>query len=282
MNSSATIAPGVIASAEYLGSPGSRVFAARTRPAKDPHGRLIVAPPFGAEAARNYRREVDLSRQLAGEGIETIRFHYRGSGQSDSVEHVDLESMLADAAAVRDAYRDDLPTTWMGTRLGAVVAAASSDSPLVMWDPVIDVPAYFREILRAAVFSAFKKDDPGTAPKSDLLRHLETTGMVDLLGYELNHRLYQQLCDAAPLTSLDLHGRSVALIDIRRRGNPRNETNRLAEKWRAQGANVTVEAVALNEPWWYGARAGSAADDGSDATRQLLDSTVDFVKRAVR
>jgi hypothetical protein len=56
--------------------------------------------------------------------------------------------------------------------------------------------------------------------------------------------------------------------------------NRLAEIWRTAGAHVTVEAVALNEPWWYGARAGSAVDDGSEATIRLLESTASFVDEA--
>lgn len=281
MTSSATIAPGVIASAEFLGAPGSRVFTATTGPAGDARGRLVIAPPFGAEAARNYRREVDLARQLARCGVETVRFHYRGSGQSDPVDLLDFESMKSDAAAVAAAYTGEMPTVWMGTRIGGLVAAATASGALVLWDPVIDATSYFREILRAAVFSAFKKDDPGTAPKADLLKHLETAGSVDLLGYALHHRFYRQVTESTPLSSLDVAGKSIGMIDIRRRGSARNEASRLADGWRSRGASVTVDAVALNEPWWYGARAGSAADDGSAATEQLLKITTDFVVEAI-
>jgi hypothetical protein len=71
------------------------------------------------------------------------------------------------------------------------------------------------------------------------------------------------------------------MIDIRRRGTPRNDTNRLAERWRGAGASVEATAVALNEPWWYGARPGSAADELDQASEDLLQLTIDAVGSTV-
>lgn len=282
MTSAATIAPGVIASAEFLGPNGSRVFSVRTGPVGGAKARLVVAPPFGAEAARNYRREVELGRRLAAVGVETVRFHYRGSGHSDPIDVIGFSAMQEDAQIVAERYADDLPTSWMGTRLGALVAAHTGTRHLVAWDPVIDATSYFRDVMRAAVFSAFKKDDPGTAPKADLLKHLESSGQVDLLGYPLTRRLYDEVREASSLSAIDFGGRSALIVDIRRRGTPRNETNRLAESWRASGGTVTVTAVALHEPWWYGARAGAAADEGPDAADELTSITVEYVGGTVR
>jgi hypothetical protein len=189
--------------------------------------------------------------------------------------------LLADAATVARHCTDGRPTVWMGTRLGALVAAGSTSGDLIMWDPVLDANAYFRDILRAAVFSAFKTDDPGTAPKSDLIKHLQESGQVDLLGYPLSLRLYDEVRASQPLSELDVDGRTITMIDIRRRGTPRNDTNRLAERWRGAGASVEATAVALNEPWWYGARPGSAADELDQASEDLLQLTIDAVGSTV-
>lgn len=277
MTASASVAPGVIAAADFVGAPGARVFTVRTTPVDGAERRLIVCPPFGAEGPRNYKREVELARLLARRGVETIRFHYRGSGQSDDVSDFGFDTMLSDARTVDGRFGDDRPTTWMGTRLGGLVAASVASSSLILWDPVLDPIGHFREILRARVFSAFRSDDPGTAPKTDLVRHLESEGQVDLLGYLLPDRLRRQVCDAPPLRDLDVAGRRFLLLEMRRRGTPRNEANRLAEVWRASGAEVNVEAVPIHEPWWYGARAGASAQESAEANDRLLGVTADFV-----
>ena len=277
MTASALIASGVVAAAEYVGAPGAKVFVARTTPVEGAERRLVVCAPFGAEGPRNYRREVELARLLAGRGVETIRFHYRGSGQSDDVSDFGFDTMVSDAQTVADTVGDDLPTTWMGTRLGGHVAARMALGTMILWDPVLDPIGYFREILRARVFSAFRSDDPGTAPKTDLVRHLENEGEIDLLGYLLPDRLRRQVCDTPPLRRLEASGRRFLLLEMRRRGTPRTEATRLAETWRAAGADVTVEAVPVHEPWWYGGRPGASSQESAEANDRLLAVTAEFV-----
>lgn len=275
MSASTTIEPGVIASAEFVGAHGSRVFCVKTSPLGTPDHSVVICPPFGGEAPRNYRREVQLARRLARLDIETIRFHYRGTGHSDPLGAPSFAAMLQDASAIASTV--DADTTWMGTRLGSLVAATVATGPLILWDPLLDADAYFREILRASVFSAFKSDDPGTAPKTDLIRHLESEEEIDLLGYRMTSRFRQEVCEARPLRDLAGDARRTLMVDIRRRGTPRNETGRLAEVWRSAGSEVTVDAVPLNEPWWYGARAGTSAQEAEAANDRLLAITTDFV-----
>jgi pimeloyl-ACP methyl ester carboxylesterase len=282
----ADIGPGAETSPDFVGDPGDRVFRVTTRPANPPSLRVIVCPPVGGEAARNYRREVLLSRRLSGSGIETVRFHYRGSGHSDEVERGGFTTMLEDARTIADACEDATPTIWMGTRVGGSVAAcmavARPARGLIIWDPVHDPVAYFRDILRAQVFSAFRRDEAGTAPKTDLIGDLRAAGSIDLLGYRITASLLDELCGEHPLKALDMKGTAALLVDLRRKGDPRSETVRLGAQWEKTGAQVEVMGVALNEPWWYGARSGSKADDTSDPNQTLLDATAGFVENMER
>lgn len=277
----AGIAPGTTTTVGFTGVPGSKVFFSRVGPDGPARLRVVVCPPVGGEAARNYRREVLLSRHLAAKGVDTIRFHYRGSGHSDPSEHDGFESMVADADLIRRSFSDELPTVWMGTRLGTLVAARMTatehDQALVMWDPVLDATAYFREILRARVFSAFRSDETGTAPKADLIKDLQSSGSTDLLGYRIASTLLDEVSAGSSLQSMAVQGRHILMVDLRRKGDPRNEVLRLGSEWEAAGANVTVAGVALYEPWWYGARSGSAGDEHSDPNTKLLEITADFV-----
>jgi pimeloyl-ACP methyl ester carboxylesterase len=286
MNDTTLIAPGITTSSRFVGAAGARVFTSRTGPAdRSPSLRLVMCPPIGAEAARNYRRETLLSRQLAAHGVETIRFHYRGSGHSEPSPDDGFQSMVDDARLVSGEQAGDVPLAWMGTRLGGSVAttvlADAPGVPLVIWDPVLDATAYFREILRARVFSAFKTDDAGAAPKTDLIKDLQSSGSIDLLGYRISATLLDQIAAAGALQSLPVDGRKMLLLDLRRKGDPRSEVVKLVADWRARGADAVVTGVALYEPWWYGARSGAAGDETSEANRRLLDLTTDFVSGLV-
>ncbi|MGF1668321.1 MAG: hypothetical protein ACFCVC_18830 [Acidimicrobiia bacterium] len=286
MIETALIAPGITTCSRFVGAPGARVFTSRTGPAdRQPGLRLVVCPPIGAEAARNYRRETLLSRQLAGRGVETIRLHYRGSGHSDASPDDGFQSMVDDARLVASEPADDVPLAWMGTRLGGSVATAvladAPGVPLVIWDPVLDATAYFREILRARVFSAFKTDDAGAAPKSDLIKDLQASGSIDLLGYSISAALLDQIAAGSGIQSFPVEGRKILLLDLRRKGDPRSEVVKLVNEWQARGGDAVVTGVALYEPWWYGARSGAAGDETSEANRKLLDLTTEFVSGLV-
>jgi pimeloyl-ACP methyl ester carboxylesterase len=195
-------------------------------------------------------------------------------------------TMLEDARAVAEACEDGTPTIWMGTRVGGSVAACMVASRpargLIIWDAVHDPVAYFRDILRAQVFSAFRRDEAGTAPKTDLIGDLKASGSIDLLGYRITASLLDELCAEHPLKALDMEGTMALLVDLRRKGDPRSETVRLGAQWEKTGAQVQVMGVALNEPWWYGARSGSKADDTSDPNQTLLDATVGFIEDMAR
>jgi hypothetical protein len=119
-----------------------------------PVGAVVVCGSIGWESAKNYRREVLLGRRLAARGLATVRFHYRGLGESGgSFEQATLASMIEDAHQARALLgrRTGFARPGLvGIRTGALVAAALADGlgpvPVALWDPVVSGADYLREL----------------------------------------------------------------------------------------------------------------------------------------
>ena len=146
----------------YFGPPSRRLFGAfhEGSPGRAQSLGVLLCNPFGQEAIRTHRLYRVLAGRLAQAGVHTLRFDYFGTGDSEG----------DDDSANLDSWREDLliahqellrlsaaqEVTWMGARLGAsvVLQAAQLQPPaararhLVLWDPVINGPAY-AQLLRA-------------------------------------------------------------------------------------------------------------------------------------
>src|SRR5579864_3975497 len=75
----------------FVGAAGQRLFATLHLPAGTPSSGVVICSPLFVEAERNYRREVLLGRCLAEHGVACVRFHYRGTGNSDWLDAVSLD-----------------------------------------------------------------------------------------------------------------------------------------------------------------------------------------------
>lgn len=95
-------------------------------------------------------RQVTLARQLEADGVATLRFDFRGCGESSGrFEDVTAFSLIADLAAVVDALRgvpacDTGRVGLVGSSFGAFTAAQAADriaglQSLVFWAPVADL-----------------------------------------------------------------------------------------------------------------------------------------------
>jgi len=92
-----------------------------------------------------------LSDRLARAGCEVLTFDYHGTGDSPGEEpDQNLQAWIADVLAAHDALRTDdgPPVHWFALGFGATIAAlaaaraARPPSYLVLWEPVLDGPAY--------------------------------------------------------------------------------------------------------------------------------------------
>lgn len=247
-------APGVEQSIRFLEGPAGDLFCSLHAPVEGARAALVMCPPLLADHPFSYRRELLMAVELARRGVAVWRFHYSGTGYSDGApEALGLETMVADARLVVAAASasSTVPVTVGGTRCGAMVAAAlGGDRPLVFWEPVADGRAYLREGFRARMIA-----DGGQLgrrpPTSDaLLDELRREGRIELLGYSLHERLYD---DLAGCRLRDLAGsgeRRILLIDSRTADGAEPD-GALAIELGRLGADVATATVGVSEGWWF-------------------------------
>lgn len=116
---------------------------------------VVICPPWGQEYIRSHRACHQLALRLAESGIPTLRFDYLGTGDSDGD---DLDFSVKQGVADIDLAIQELrlrtdvsQIALVGLRLGATLAALATGSrsdiaALVLWDPIIDGPAYLQEL----------------------------------------------------------------------------------------------------------------------------------------
>jgi hypothetical protein len=216
-------------------------------------GGVVLCPSLHAEFLGNYRKEVLLARDLAAAGLAVQRFHHRGEGNSlGAPEDVTFERLCADATVAGDRLRERTGVdqlAFLGTRLGALVAAATSSGPLVLWEPVLDARTYFREAFRARRMRELKDGvaEPSSAPS--LEAQLSDEGSVDVLGYTIHRSLFESL-RPQHLAIGDVP-RPVLIVQIAKRAELRREYTAAAEAWRSAGCPVDTAVVDDDESWWF-------------------------------
>jgi alpha/beta superfamily hydrolase len=241
-------------------------------------GGLLVVPSICNDLLRGYRREVALSRRLASQAVAVQRFHYRGTGNSEG-EELDLtfDAMVEDAAVARMLLTEAvgaLPLAFLGTRFGAIVAAAAArqvpGAPLVLVDPTVSGEQFFREawrarsvataIGRAATNRVTALDAPiargareGTAPitRETLLAQLEEHGRVDVLGHTVGQALYQSSSGRSLVDELGPEPRPVLLVQMGGQAGLRPDNERLKDALEGQGSTVDIEIAGEQQRWWF-------------------------------
>jgi alpha-beta hydrolase superfamily lysophospholipase len=118
--------------------------------------RYLLCRPLGQEAVRAAAVFRVLSDRLAREGCEVLRFDYHGTGDSAGDENLQtLDQWVSDVQAAHQQIAVDpsVPVNWFGMGLGANLAlraalnAPSAPQHLVLWEPILDGPAYVQALL---------------------------------------------------------------------------------------------------------------------------------------
>jgi pimeloyl-ACP methyl ester carboxylesterase len=243
----------------YFVSGGDHVIGTSSRPTGAVTSGLVLCSSIGNEVVKNYRREVLLGRALAARGTFVQRFHYRGYGNSDGdPAAVTFDSLVEDArtaaAIVRDAVGDG-PIGFMGTRFGALVAAAAASgfpgAPLVLAEPVLKAPAFFKEGFRAVLMQRITARDGGRTTTEQLIEQLRRDGELDLLGSPLRRALYESAATRDVLQELGDGRRPVLLVRMGDSQSARKSADQATSGWAEHGLDVEVRVVGAQETWWY-------------------------------
>lgn len=119
---------------------------------------LVICGPFGHEAIRIHRLFRVLAERLARNGVAVLRFDYFGCGESGGDDQQgEMKGWRLDLLRAHEelARRSGAPRVgWLGARLGAALVLQSARHAqgldrLLLWDPVLDGPAYLEELERA-------------------------------------------------------------------------------------------------------------------------------------
>ncbi|AKJ29874.1 alpha/beta fold hydrolase [Caldimonas brevitalea] len=141
--------------------PAREVVGVLQRPEGTVEGRpaFLLCKPFGQEAVRTNQMFQALAQRLCREGCTVLRFDYHGTGDApgDGADQT-LAGWTADTLAAweqLEAYAGAAPVHLFGVGLGATLAAlAAVQRPhaaarVVLWEPVLEGPAYLQALLEA-------------------------------------------------------------------------------------------------------------------------------------
>jgi len=218
---------------------------------------VVHCHSLGVELLTNYRNDVLGARAGARLGIPALRHHARGHGDSaGDFADVTLETLVEDALAAAAEARRRAATDrviWLGTRLGALVAAEASrvvpGAGLVLWEPVQAPADYVRSMLRGVLFSRVARGERPQETVDDMLAGLDRDHRVNVHGYYLHRRLVQSLEGRELLPALSHWTGPTLLVQIQQRPRLAAGHAALVAGLERAGAAVTARQVS-EEPGW--------------------------------
>lgn len=209
---------------------------------------VLLCNPFGQEAIRTHRMFRVLADRLARNGVHVMRFDYLGTGDSSGDDADGNLALWEDnvLAAHHELYRRSMRAriTWIGARLGGTLAAlAAAREPelaerLLLWEPVLDGPAYLDAIARDHARALARSY--GLLPEQ-----FKAPAPNEAIGFEMSDTLVTQLRALGGTHVGPLRARGVTLI-----APPQHaDTQRLALAYRESGCRADVLAFEHGFDW---------------------------------
>lgn len=117
-------------------------------------GAVLLCPPIGQDHIRSHRLYRQLAHALAGDGYAVLRYDCHGTGDSPGASiDVDWQQCITDTVAAAAELRQRsgcAQVIGFGARLGGSLALAAATpagfAQLLVWDAVLDGPAYVAQL----------------------------------------------------------------------------------------------------------------------------------------
>ncbi len=240
---------------------GSRLFAMLYEPPNDTAlgGRcgMVFCAPFAEEATISQKVCVDFLRHLAERGFVTLRFDYRGFGDSEgSFRDLTPSTMVEDihgAMAHLRRHRVErigLCGLRFGATLAAIVAGAQPEVDfLLLWEPVVDMQGYLKNFLRAQVIATNSLAGRPVETRANLITKLNRGEPVDILGYPLSPSCAEEIEEIDVLTRAEGYHGPALVASIGRSKRRRQELKGLIKLYENQTHPFKLMEVE-GTPFW--------------------------------
>ena len=184
----------------WLTNAGQRIAAMLHMPeGKGPHPGVLMLHGFTGDKVESHFLFVKTARALAQAGFATLRFDFRGSGESEGrFQEVTIPGEISDALSVFDWFSrqegvDASRLAVLGLSMGGCVAAhvAGADprvKALVLWAAVADPIGLFQEL---------QETTPAPPPLG-----WQEDGTFDAGGHLIGQQFMVTLADVNPLAAL--------------------------------------------------------------------------------
>jgi exosortase A-associated hydrolase 2 len=240
--------------------PGRRFCVLNTPPGGiRPHRCVVYLHPFAEEMHKSRRMAALQARRLAADGFAVLQIDLHGCGDSTgefAEARWDAWKRDARAAAVWLSQRYEVPLTFWGLRLGALLAADVAQDPglaidrLLLWQPVTDGNQFLSQFLRLRLASEMLVSGAATSAIRGLTEALHRGESPEIAGYELHPDL------AAVMAQVKLEALTPAVkqVDwlevVSEPGVPfRPASRRVLDGWSGRGLQTSL-LQAVGEPFW--------------------------------
>ncbi|MCH9611073.1 MAG: hypothetical protein S4CHLAM81_00160 [Chlamydiales bacterium] len=202
-----------------LENKGQKIFAVFHRPnCEKPVPCAVIMHGFASSKHGTNRSHVKLSEKLAEEGIASLRFDFRGAGDSEGcLSEVSLEDMVSDAIVVlehvsKNEWVDAMRIGVFGSSLGGAVAMLSSVAfgnvnALALWAPVASGELWYRDFISQNPEKL--KEDP-----KEVLSHYKGVRLNPEFQEQFGRLMAAQLLEKMDVPLLHMHGESDQTVSL--------------------------------------------------------------------
>ena len=163
---------------------------------------IIFCNPFAEEEKEVHLHLSNFARSLSDSGINVIRFHYRGTGDSfGRFEDYTLKTRISDIKKVisyAKTHFSHAKIGLFGIRLGATLATLVANDNniieyLLLWEPIVRGKDIFNELY------TFRYQEEGLSEHKIIerirrnFRKLQESGYMDLYGYKVKQELVKEI-----------------------------------------------------------------------------------------
>lgn len=209
--------------ADYFALQDERIYYALHRTELGPKARVLLVGPFVSERPHRYIPWVRWARFLAANGYETMRFDFRGCGESTGrFEDYGFKAWQDDTEAcsrLLQARNPDVPVLLHGLGMGALIAQqafrAGYGTALALWLPPLSAREGLYQQLQLKLANDFVLRPPVRKTRDQYVEKLEAGATIEVEGYLWTKRLWDEAAELVLNTEQSGPGsRPVAIIQL--------------------------------------------------------------------